>query len=242
MAEFREYEGAKNVSIRSRRVLLPILVSLPVLAILTALGTWQLQRLQWKEALLTELDAAQAAPPVPIGDRAKSFARLLATGRFDHSREVLLGAEVRGGELGARLITPLLRSDGPTVLVERGWIPLQRGRVVERPDGEVTVLGYARPPETPNWLSPRDDMVGRHFYTFDPPVIARAVGLDAVQPFGLVVLAASNDAAARLPLPARALPKPENPHAGYAATWFGLALTLVAMVGILAFRRWRDVD
>jgi hypothetical protein len=35
-----------------KRLLLPALVALPVLAVLVFLGTWQMQRLHWKTALL----------------------------------------------------------------------------------------------------------------------------------------------------------------------------------------------
>ena len=46
---------------------LPLLASLPVLAALLALGTWQVQRLQWKTALLDTITASEAGPAVPLG-------------------------------------------------------------------------------------------------------------------------------------------------------------------------------
>jgi surfeit locus 1 family protein len=37
------------------------------LAILCALGTWQLQRRAWKNALLADIDRAEQSPAVPLG-------------------------------------------------------------------------------------------------------------------------------------------------------------------------------
>ena len=54
------------------------------------------------------------------------------------------------------------------------------------------------------------------------------------EPFGLVALDPTA-AAATLPSPARAMPRPDNPHLGYAITWFGLAAALLLSgIGLLA--------
>src|SRR4051794_30144168 len=110
----------------------PVLFALPVLAALLGLGTWQVQRLRWKTDLLTAIAAAEAAPPRPLGPAPQPYTKVVATGRFDHGREALLGIELRGTTLGAHLLTPLLREGAPPLLVDRGWVPLERDRAVER--------------------------------------------------------------------------------------------------------------
>lgn len=224
-----------------RRPLLLVFAALPVLAVLLALGTWQANRLVWKTDLLARLDAAAAAPPVPLADPApEPFARVAARGRFLHDREASYGLEVRGPSvLGARLVVPLAREDGgPTVLVDRGWVPLDRPAAsLARPEGVVEVVGYVHPGDRPGPFSARDDAAGRRFYTFDPPAIGAALGLAGpVAPYALVALAPPPGAPGApppgvLPDPARALPHPTNPHLGYAITWYGLAL---ALLGVLA--------
>lgn len=222
---------------RLRRLLLPLLVTLPVLAVLLALGTWQWERLHWKTDLLARIDAAEAAPPRPLGPDPEPYAKVVATGRFDHGREVLLGVEVRGTTLGTRLLTPLLRPGAPPVLVERGWVPLERAEGIDRPEGEVSVTGYVRPAEPRNPFAAEDDAAGRRFYSFDPAAIGQALGLPEVAPFGLVALAPRGAAPAVLPSPARSLPRPNNPHLGYMITWYGLAAALVGV--FIAFMRSR---
>lgn len=219
-----------------RRVL-PILAALPVLAVLLGLGTWQVQRLHWKTDLLASIDQAEAGPPLPLGPAARPFAKVVVTGRFDHAREVLLGVEVRGTTLGSHLVTPLLRDAAPPLLVDRGWVPLERDRAVARPEGEVAVTGFVRPADERDWNSPRDDAAGRRFYLFDPAAIGRALGLPAALPFGLVALASPGAPAGDLPAAPRRLPRPNNPHLGYAITWYGLAAALVGVVVAFVLRR-----
>src|SRR4051812_9519522 len=221
-----------------RRALPLVLAALPVLALLLGLGTWQVQRLGWKAELLARIAAAEAGPPVPLGPgRPPDYTKVIATGRLDHAREALLGIELRGTTLGAHLLTPLLREDAPPLLVDRGWVPLERSTPVQRPAGEVAITGYIRPADTRDWNSPRDDPAGRRFYLFDPAVISAALDLPAPAPFGLVALAPPGAAPTTLPAAARSLPRPNNPHLGYAITWYGLAAALVGVLAALLLRR-----
>lgn len=233
-----------------RRLVVPTLIVLPVLAILLALGTWQVERLRWKTDLLARIAASEAGPPEPLGAEPEPYRKVVASGRFDHGREALLGLEVRGPVLGAHLITPLERGNGaPPVLVNRGWVPLERGdAAIVRPEGEVRVEGYVRPADVRNWFSPEDDTAQRRFYTFDPAAIGAAMGYPVVEPFGLVALAPEAAAASpraaqpavALPDPARNLPRPPNNHLGYVITWYGLALALIGVFFVWARRRLKD--
>lgn len=221
-----------------RRLLVPVLVTLPVMIVLLALGTWQAQRLAWKAGILARIDAAEAGPPMPLPADPAPFTKVEAAGRFDHARESLVGLEVRGAVLGSRLVTPLLRGDAPAILVDRGWVPLERRNGVDRPDGAVRIAGWVRPTERVGWFSATDDAAGRRFYTFDPAVIGAALGLPAVAPFGLVALGEG----AGLPQPDRRLPRPSNNHLGYAITWYGLAAALAGVFFVWARRRLKDRD
>ncbi|TCZ66174.1 SURF1 family protein [Roseicella aquatilis] len=215
----------------------PVLAALPVLAVLLALGTWQVRRLHWKNDLLTAIAASEAGPPTPLGADPQPYAKVEARGRFDSGREALLGLEVRGAILGAHLLTPLLREGAPPLLVDRGWVPLERSVPIARPEGEVAVTGYVRPADERDWNSPRDDAAGRRFYLFDPAAIGRALDLPPPAPFGLVALAAPGSPAGALPAAPRTLPRPNNPHLGYAITWYGLAVALVGVLIAFMLRR-----
>lgn len=219
-----------------RRLLVPTLVFLPALALLLTLGTWQWQRLAWKTDMLARIDAAERSGPAPLGDSPEPWLRVEATGRFDHARQATLGVELRGTMLGTRLIVPLLRDGRPPVLVDRGWVPLERTVPVAQPEGEQRVVGYIRPGERAGWTSATDDPVGRRFYTSDPLAIGAALGIAAPAPYVLVALGEAQG----LPQPARAIPRPPNNHLGYVVTWYGLALSLIGVFAAFAWRRLRS--
>lgn len=221
---------------RLRPILIPLLVALPVLAVLLGLGTWQAQRLTWKAGILARIDAAEAGPAAPLPPAPLPFSRVEAAGRFDHGRETLVGLEVRGATLGARLVTPLLRDGAPAVLVDRGWVPIEPRGTIDRPEGPVRVTAWVRPAERIGMFSATDDAAARRFYTFDPAAIAAALGLAPAEPFALVALGEGR----ALPDPDRRMPRPSNNHLGYAITWYGLAVALAGVFLVWARRRLKD--
>ncbi|MDB5374348.1 MAG: hypothetical protein JWP04_2990, partial [Belnapia sp.] len=46
--------------------------------------------------------------------------------------------------------------------------------------------------------------------------------------------------AGALPAAATSLPRPDNPHLGYAITWYGLAAALIGVLIAFLFRRARE--
>ena len=212
---------------RLRSLVGPFAMTAAMLAILVALGVWQLHRRDWKLALLADIDRAEASAPVPLPDHPLPFTKVSVTGHLRADLSALYGVDVRsvpgGTAIGAQLLQPLERPGQVPVLVDRGWI--QEGHT-DAQNGEVTVVGYVREPSTPSWFSPSDDTAARHFYTLDPAVIGSALGLPRVAPFTLVAMGEGGT-----PEPAGALPRPPNDHLNYAITWFGLALTLMIVFG-----------
>jgi len=213
----------------SRHLLWPALAGLPVLLILLGLGTWQAQRLAWKNDILARIAAAEAAPPAPFSDPPAPYAKLEVLGRFDHAREALLGVEIRANRMGARLVVPFLRDSRPPLLVDRGWVPLDGLAGLPRPEGPQRITGYVRFGEPAGRFAAQDDVAGRRFYHYDPAAIGAALGVPGMAPYGLVLLGQAGS----LPEPAQTLPRPRNNHLGYAITWYGLAASLVGV--FLAF-------
>ena len=138
-----------------RRRIWPILVAGGIgCACLLALGLWQIERLHWKEGLIAAREAKLAAPAIPLdaamkdaeGDASIEFLKVAATGQFRNDRE-LYYLTTSGGSPGFEVVTPLVTSDGATVLVDRGFVPEEKRDAGRRPDsqpsGDVTVTGYA---------------------------------------------------------------------------------------------------
>jgi surfeit locus 1 family protein len=221
---------------RLRPLLWPGVMAAVMLAVLIGLGTWQVERLHWKQGLLAQIARAEAAPAVPISADPEPFAKVHVTGRLRDDLSASYGAEVRdlpaGPQLGTQLIVPLERKIGDAVLVDRGWVPDVRPRGFALPGGEVTVEGYVRPGDTAGLFSAPDNPATRQFYTLDPAAIGAALGLGRVAPF--VLVAVGSPPPDHYPDPARHMPRPPNNHLSYAITWYGLAVALVVIFVVWA--------
>src|ERR1700733_261109 len=108
----------------------PTLFTVLGVVLLIGLGVWQLERLQWKEGLIAQRRAAVAAlpiaPPQTIAEaRGEAFRHVVATGGFRNDREIFLAASAEDGGSGYQVLTPLVMTDGRTIFVNRGFIPVE---------------------------------------------------------------------------------------------------------------------
>jgi surfeit locus 1 family protein len=228
-----------------RRLILPSCV-LAATLVLLGLGTWQMQRLAWKEALIAERAAGLAQPaaalPADFADdaaaRAFDFRKVRVTGVFRHDLEQLFGAKARGNVLGHDVLTPLVPADGPAVIVNRGWVPADKAHPASRPkgqvEGEVTVSGLARyrAADRPGPFTPDNDPLDRTWYHYDMQAMATALGM-ALSP--IVVEADETPVPGGLPIGGRSQITLANNHLHYAITWYGLAAALIGVY--IVFRR-----
>nr|WP_245355579.1 SURF1 family protein [Rhizobium leguminosarum] len=220
------------------------------LAILISLGTWQVERLHWKEGLLADIAARQLAAPVPLADIEAmaaaggdiEYRRVTATGRYINNKERHFFATWHG-QTGFYVYTPLELADGRTLLVNRGFVPYENKEPEMRMQGQLTdqqtVTGLAREklPGKPSWVVPDNDVAKNIFYWKDLDVMAESVGLDKARVIPFFVDADSTPNPAGLPIGGVTQVDLPNDHLQYAFTWYGLAAVLVAVVGISWFRK-----
>jgi surfeit locus 1 family protein len=239
----RQTGDAERKSGRVRTIATTILV-LAALAILLALGTWQVERLHWKEGLLADIAARRSAPPVPIAEIEAieksggdiEYRRVSISGTFDHSRERHFFATFEG-RTGFYVYTPMALSDGRILLVNRGFVPYEMKEPATRKAGEVTgeqnITGYARSrlAAKPSFAVPDNDPAKNIFYWKDFGVMASSAGLDASK---LVPFFIDADASVKNPggYPLGGVTQFDlpNSHLQYAVTWYGLAAALIAVV------------
>ena len=209
------------------------LAAISAMGALLALGTWQMDRMQWKEALIAERGQRLAAPPVNLpaqvaAPEALEYRRVQAVGRFLHDRELYMAGRSRRGQSGYHVIAPLQRADGSAVLVDRGWVPLDRKLPQSRDqglvDGQVTIQGLARVPQRPGWLTPKNQVEGNFWFYVDVPAMAAAASLSNVLPVYIEAGLAPNPGG--LPVGGQPETNLPNNHLQYAITWYALALAL----------------
>lgn len=215
------------------------------------LGIWQLDRLSWKTDLMATVAGRIDGPAIDLAaavadPAAADFRPIRLTGRFDHAAEMQVGARTVDRIGGVDLMTPLRVTQGAdagrTVLVLRGWVPLDRRaaatRPGSRPDATMVVAGWVRQPvRRTGWADlvlPADRPDAGYWLRIDLDSMAAAAGLAEPLP---VYVQAGPDAADPTGLPRGRAPAVDlpNPHLSYALTWFGLAAVLSAM---LAWRLW----
>ena len=224
---------------RFRPQLWPSLTTALALAVLVAIGNWQLERLEWKRGLIAEMTQRRAGPaialpPPPVDAAALRYRPIQIQGHFRHDRELFLEARSYKGRAGLHLVTPLALDDGRVVLVDRGWVPPERRRPETRPEGQIGgPVSLTATLRTGGWkgydfLRPENDPAGNAWVWMDLPRMAESVGLDRVASgYYLVAGAAPNPGG--LPIgraPGAELP---NNHLGYAITWYALALVLLVI-------------
>ncbi len=195
-------------------LLLPALLAFIVLI---GLGTWQVERKAWKEALIAALTERLGAPPQALPAPATwqnldpasdEYRRVKFTALFDHAAEALVyGAasafrpDVSGP--GYWVFTPARLTDGSLVMVNRGFVPEDRKDPESRAEGQVSgpveIVGALRWPDTRHWFTPNDDAAHNLWFNRDPQAIAAAKGLGAVAPFFVEMEA---------PVPPGGLPSP----------------------------------
>ena len=229
--------SASAAAHRFRLRLWPGLAMLAALAVLLGLGTWQVQRLHWKEGLIAARAAQLAAPPAPLPAiaadwRGWDFRKVSVRGTFRHDLEQRFGAYAIDGQFGQHVLTPLVRPGGATILVDRGFVPADRAPVETRRRGEVTgeveITGIARyrGADRPGWFTPANEPATRTWYWYDLPALVQATGLDLPP---VVIEADATPNPGGLPQGGQTRTELPNDHLQYAITWYGLAAGLVAV-------------
>lgn len=229
-----------------KSLLAPTLFTVFGLAVLLGLGTWQLERLRSKEALIAAREAAMTGAPAALpatlaAARAREYHRVAAVGRFLNERELYLHATASDGTPGWHVLTPFALADGTALLIDRGFVPdankppaTRAAAAAAEPQSVTGVLRLAA--DGRSWFVPDNRPDRNEWFYIDLPAMAAAARLERPLPFYLD--------ADPLPDP-RLYPRGgqtpvnlPNDHLQYAITWYTLAAALL-VIYILLVRRGR---
>jgi surfeit locus 1 family protein len=237
---------------RRRGLFVPIVFVLAALAAFIALGTWQLERKAWKEALIAELDRKLSAPPADLPPRerwqqlnaaADEFRRVAFPAEFLPGEEALVyssGSSLRPDAAGPGywVLAPARLTGGSVLVVNRGFVPEGKqdpaGR--QKPSGVVDIVGVMRWPEARGTFTPADDPAKNLWFARDPAAMAAAKNWGTIAPF--YIDQEAPPAPGGLPRVGPLKPSLTNNHLQYAITWYGLALvTLIAAIFFVRAQR-----
>jgi surfeit locus 1 family protein len=216
--------------------LVPTLITMPLVLVCLGLGVWQIQRLHWKEGLIVQRAATQAAPPVALPQSLAAAQRLSWRRTFDrgvllNDKEILVHAIAPDGNAGYDVLTPLREADGHIIFVNRGFVPTalkDRGRRdAGEPSGMIRISGRIALPSSPGMFVPDNQPARGDWYRIDLAAMAKADGLGDVAPFFIDADTTPNPGG--WPRGGSALPELPNHHLQYTITWFSLAAIGVAI-------------
>ncbi|PQA87925.1 SURF1 family protein [Hyphococcus luteus] len=214
------------------------------LALLIALGTWQVKRLEWKRDLIARVEARTAAAPIPFDEalaraeagEAMEYAPVRLSGRMDAGGTAKVFGSYEG-EAGVYVFAPLTTDDGETVYVNEGFAPQALRDELAPPAGEQTVTGllrYAEKPAPPaSWFQPEGKSADGLWFIRDPKAFAEEAGGEALSYYVDEFAVAGRD----WPKGGTTRLKFNNRHLEYALTWFGLAAALVGVWLVFSLKR-----
>lgn len=216
------------------RIIFLFLIGLGGAAILISLGTWQMQRLAWKEGVIAQInaridDTAVALPEAPNAV-ADAYLPVTATGTLSGDTIRVLVSQKDIGA-GYRLITAL-NTGTRRILVDRGFVPVNVTGFAT-PDLPLTVTGNLQWPQEIDNFTPQPDLENNIWFARDVPALAAALD---TQPILIVARSLSGDDAVVTPFPVDTTRIP-NDHLQYAITWFSLAAIWLAMSVLFLMRR-----
>jgi cytochrome oxidase assembly protein ShyY1 len=211
------------------------------------LGEWQFHRLADRKESNAVVRANETRDAAPVADvlapgrevREDDEWRLVtATGTYATDDTVIVRYRTRDGASGIDVVVPLATSAGPSLLVDRGWMPADnrgadRGDVPAPPSGTVTVTGWVRADGTGDSTQVTD-------------ASTRAISSDQIGPaldrevYGGFVELRSEDPPAADALEPVELPELDNgPHFFYGLQWWFFGVLAVFGFFYLAYDEWR---
>ncbi len=211
----------------------PILFGLIGFAILVSLGIWQVQRLAWKQGILTEIAARIADAPVPIPadptETRDQYLAVTATGTVQ-ARDLRVLVSQQGLGAGYRIVSPFVTNTG-SFLLDRGIMAVDSD-LPAPPMAPVTVNGNLLWPDEIDGFTPDPDRAANIWFARDITVMAAELG---TLPVLIVLRERAFDDGAIQPAPVGVTGIP-NDHLGYAVTWFALAVIWAGMTGYFVWR------
>ena len=198
-----------------------------------ALGTWQLYRLQWKTALISEITFGLDSTPVKYSNTIKkNYQRVVSEGKFNFEDQIYLYSLNESGKPGYDVITPYKTLKNENVLVNRGWINknLKGNLEINLKENEVKITGLLREIYKANIFKPKNDLKNNIWFTLDANDLEELTGKQFSN--YMIFLEKPKN---KVPVPKKISIDVPNNHLKYAITWYSIAISILFYY--LYFRR-----
>ena len=197
------------------------------------LGVWQLQRLEWKNTILAQIDAQEAIDPKRVAidfNRSDNYQRGFITGRFLNKSAIKLSPRTNDkGEVGYHILYPFQVNGGPVVLVNIGWFQGETYPVMS--GDQMKIVGYMRLPTAQGGFTPDNRPDNGLWYRADVSQIEKFYSIKNIHPMVFYQMTGVDAQGFH------GIPRPRNKHMQYAIFWFSSAFVLTLLSGWAYYRR-----
>ena len=206
------------------------------MAVMVAMGFWQLDRLDTKKKLNLEIEDRATSEIVPlaevvvptdpwsIGETVK-FRRATVKGEYRDEDSVLVRNRTLNGIPGYWLLSPLLVGDEVAVIVNRGWLPISAEGFSPESLDQVSILGLIQETKGASGLQRSDPEDGvlqslarvdleRYQKQLDYKIFPVYIQLEVQDP---------DNQDTTIPIKLEIPDFDEGPHLNYAIQWFCFA-------------------
>lgn len=213
----------------------PSLIAGAMFIVLIGLGMWQVERLAWKNEMISAIKEKMSMKPVPLPEKIKDpssweHRRVSMVGNFMHGSDFLVRPRTLDGKPGYHMITPFQRASGGIVLVNRGWISDELMKKAQNLSGMRRLEGVIEVPMKSDF-TPDNNPAKEEWYWADIGAMAKTAKLKNVIPV-LVTLPAGKAGVYPVGGKLRVEDIPNN-HQQYAVFWFAMAFIL-AIIWVLS--------
>jgi surfeit locus 1 family protein len=222
---------------KSKSLIIPTIFTIFALLVLLILGTWQIQRLLYKENLIKTLNEQATLPAIELPENLtdildKEYRLVRLRGEYLHDKEMYLftGSLSARGPSGYNILTPFKTSQGRYILVDRGWVGAERKSPDTRPEtltsGSVDLVAMIHKGERPGRFTPDNDVVKNLWFWIDIDAIKSYAGVPMEN---IYVRLLKTKGEVTFPIAGDATIKVRNDHLQYAITWYTLAVILIVI-------------
>ena len=219
------------VSIK-RQLVFPVIFGVLGVSVLCGLGTWQLQRLDWKTQILANIEERILAKPVELPKNLKQqsdqYLSVVVTGEIK-AREIHVLTSVKSIGPGFLVISPLELQNGKLIMVDRGFIPVAKKNLVRIPR-TIKVIGNLLWPNEIDSFTPDPNIEKNIWFGRDLMRMSEYLDTDPI-----LMVARKTSPPSEI-LPQRVGVNIANNHLSYAITWFSLACVWFGMTILLVYR------
>ena len=222
------------------------LLAVLVLALLLSLGCWQLDRAQQKQDLIDLQLARLGLRPVDFStidltSKSLRYLPIKVSGRLDTEHQILIDNQIKNGQVGFFVLTPLRLDKDSAILLNRGWIALGGDRN-ELPNIEIAIEDLAVVGKLDRFPSVGIKLEGSDELSKGWPSVTHVVEVNkvairlgySVYPYQVLL---NSDEAEGYDREWVFMQTGPEKHHGYAFQWFALATAWIVIYFVLTIKK-----